>query len=128
MRYLALLTCAVAVLLGGCSSDAMEPRSTGANVELRGIAFVPETIEIDAGTAVTWSNVDDVDLHTVTSGQPQRQGIPGVKEDVPSKPDGTFDHDLTSVGQEFSFSFDEPGTYVYFCEVHAGMTGRVVVR
>jgi plastocyanin len=28
----------------------------------------------------------------------------------------------------FAFTFDEPGTYAYFCRVHQSMTGEIVVR
>jgi plastocyanin len=39
---------------------------------------------------------------------------------------------LLSVGQLFSFTFDEPGTYPYYCDNHGGpggegMSGVIIV-
>jgi plastocyanin len=30
--------------------------------------------------------------------------------------------------ETFSFTFDKPGTYAYFCSIHPKMTGQVVVK
>jgi plastocyanin len=32
-----------------------------------------------------------------------------------------------SAGDSFSFTFDEPGEYLYRCTIHANMTGRIIV-
>jgi plastocyanin len=32
-----------------------------------------------------------------------------------------------SSGATFEFTFDEPGTYPYFCSIHPSMTGTVEV-
>ena len=94
---------------------------------IEGIAFAPGDITIDAGETVMWLNEDEVD-HTVTSGTPGKQGIPGVKEGTEARLDGLFDEALPNAGATFSFTFDEPGTYPYFCEIHASMRGRVTVK
>lgn len=65
--------------------------------------------------------------HTVTSGKPGDQGVPGLDNAKPSKPDGLFDGTLADAGDTFEFTFDEAGTFVYFCRVHPVMTARVVV-
>ena len=31
-------------------------------------------------------------------------------------------------GQRFSRTFDAPGTYAYYCEIHPHMRGQIVVR
>lgn len=116
---------------GKTSNDTEEadPESTSSlnQVGIRGIVFVPAALEVEAGTEVTWVNEDDVD-HTVTSGVQREQGVPGVEEDKPAQPDGIFDENLPGRDDTFSFTFEEPGTYAYFCDVHAGMTGEVVVE
>ena len=44
-------------------------------------------------------------------------------------PDGKFDSGQLAKGDEFEFTFEESGTYEYFCEIHpATMSGRVVVE
>ena len=30
-------------------------------------------------------------------------------------------------GESYSYTFDKPGTYKYFCDLHPHMVGRVVV-
>jgi plastocyanin len=79
------------------------------SVAISGFAFDPGTVEVEAGTKVTWSN-DDPAPHTVTA------------------EDGDFDSDILDGGQSFSFTFDEPGTYTYLCNVHPDMKGTVKVR
>lgn len=140
-RALLILTLGIACLAAGCgingesdsaaTDSAMGDKSglsTSAHeIAIRGIAFVPATVEIDAGTEVMWVNEDPVD-HTVTSGVQREQGVPGVEEDKPAIPDGRFDENLPEQDDTFTFTFNEPGTYVYYCDVHAGMTGEVRVE
>lgn len=73
--------------------------------------FRPEKITITVGTKVTWVNLGKKD-HTVTYGT-------------------LFDGDL-KVGDTFSFTFDKPGTYQYYCVTHSesdteGMVGTITV-
>lgn len=90
---------------------------------LKGITFRPETLEVSAGTTVTWTNEDGT-AHTVTSGMVE-QGAAGVSE----RPDGRFESGQFSTGKTFGFTFDSPGTYPYFCALHpATMRGQVTVR
>lgn len=75
---------------------------------------LPTTSEvtINVGDTVTWTWADSIQ-HSVTS-----QSGPA-----------TFDSGIqTGVGQTFSFTFNEAGTYTYRCEVHpSSMTGTVNV-
>ena len=73
--------------------------------------FVPHTITVahhKTGTDVTWTNSDTV-LHTVT------------------EPGGLFDSWLLP-GEEFTVTFETPGTYMYGCTVHPWASGVVVVE
>ena len=98
--------------------------SDGTRVVLRLIAFQPDELEVSAGTEVTWVNEDDT-AHTVTSGAAETAGTGSI--DV--KPDGKFDSGQLEKGEDFSFTFEEPGIYPYFCKLHPGtMRGRVTVR
>ena len=78
-------------------------------VNIENFAFVPATIEIEVGTTVTWENHDTAP-HTATAD------------------DGTFDSDELAQGETFSYTFDQPGEFPYFCEIHPNMTGTVIVR
>jgi plastocyanin len=55
-------------------------------------------------------------VHTVTSG-------------TPGNADGLFNSGNLSGGGTFSYAFDTPGTYDYYCIPHApNMNGSVVVQ
>jgi len=77
--------------------------------------FVPSTVTIEAGEAVTWDNTDTA-AHTATG---------GTAADGPS---GVFDSSLIMAGGSYSHTFDTAGTYVYFCMVHPWMEGTVIVE
>jgi plastocyanin len=102
---------AVAVLAacspaGGDPADAT-PVRTG-EVVAKDNRFDPVTVEVPAGTSVTWRFEDGGTPHDVT-GDGWKSGDP--------QSEGTFRH-----------TFDRPGTYDYRCTLHSGMNGRVVVR
>lgn len=40
---------------------------------------------------------------------------------------GTFDSGLIGAGQAFSYTFDQPGTYNFFCVPHPGMVGGITI-
>ena len=130
-----LRTVAVALvlgsLLGACSGgddteEGTSAEAAGESVAIEGIAYSPAEMQVDAGTTVTWTNDDDV-LHTVTSGRQGEQGVPGVSEGKDPRPDGTFEGQLDGENTTFEFKFDEPGTYAYYCDIHVGMVGEVIV-
>jgi len=93
------------------TANAQTPASTGsaAEVKIDNFSFGPETITVAAGTTVTWTNRDDIP-HTVVS------------------TDGVFKSKVRDTDEKFSYTFDKPGTYAYFCSVHPKMTGKVVVQ
>ena len=41
--------------------------------------------------------------------------------------DGSFDSGTLTQGESFEFTFDEPGTFEYFCKLHPSMTGTIKV-
>ncbi|MGH9245731.1 MAG: cupredoxin domain-containing protein [Acidimicrobiales bacterium] len=117
------LAAALALLVAaGCSGDdtsAAEP-SERAEVEIELVAFQPERIVVAAGSTVVWHQRDSGD-HTVTSGT-VRDGAAGVTQE----PDGRFDSGRIPTGGRFEQTFDEPGTYPYFCALHpATMRGEI---
>lgn len=75
--------------------------------------FDPYNAQVNMGEIVLWFN-HDATFHTVTSGNRD------------SGPDGTFDDTIQAEGT-FSFKFDKPGSYNYFCKIHPWMTGLVTV-
>ncbi len=83
-------------------------------IEMRGLRFNPDMLTIKQGTTVRWVNEDSV-VHTVVSG-------------VRDNKSGLFDSGNMSSGATFSYTFNEKGTFDYFCEPHSGMDGTIVVE
>lgn len=70
--------------------------------------YSPNVITVAVGTTVTWTNEDST-MHTVTA------------------VDGSFDSGFFDNGDSWSYTFDEPGEYEYFCLPHPWMRGKVIV-
>ena len=112
---------------GACGNDRDEasrddagnaaPGRSGEVVAIEQFAFVPARLEIRAGTTVQWQN-EDAFLHTVTS------GATSGPENIP---DGRFDEDLPERASIADVTFDEPGTFTYYCKQHNAMDGTIVV-
>lgn len=77
-------------------------------VDIERFVFEPRDIEIKVGTRVEWSNRDGA-AHTVTAD------------------DKSFDSEYLSFSEKFGHTFEQPGTYTYYCAYHANMTGKVTV-
>ena len=99
------------------ADDEASPTGAGPTVAVEAISFPDEPVTVTAGQPVTFDNQDSV-AHTVTAGTP---------DDSEDDAAGAFDTDLP-VGEQVTIVVDEPGTYPYFCEIHQGMTGRLVVE
>jgi LPXTG-motif cell wall-anchored protein len=92
------------------SGDA--PRATAAadtGVTIRDFEFAPGSVTIDVGDTVTWSN-EGPTPHSATAD------------------DGSFDTGIYNAGQSRSHTFDQAGTFAYFCTPHPNMRGTVTVR
>jgi plastocyanin len=90
------------------SAAANSAAESAGQVTIHNYAFGPSELTVPVGTTVTWTNKDD-EAHTVTS-------------ETKAFKSSALDTDDT-----FSFTFNEPGTYKYFCSLHAHMRGTVVV-
>jgi plastocyanin len=80
-----------------------------------GYLYEPDTIQVNAGDTVTWTNTDDA-LHTVTSGS-------GTDENMGAE----FDSGMMSTGKTFEHTFGAAGEFPYFCIIHPDMIGKVLV-
>ena len=85
-------------------------------MRMQGITFVPSTLTVKVEDTVTWTNDDSMN-HTVTSGSPGNKGTPLNSGNIANS--GIF-----------QFTFDTPGTYVYFCEIHPGQMrdAKIIVQ
>jgi plastocyanin len=78
-------------------------------VTIEDFAFGPQTVTINVGDRVTWTNRDAVE-HTATA------------------TNGSFDTGNIGEGDSAGVRFTVAGTYRYLCTPHPTMTGTVVVR
>jgi plastocyanin len=103
----------------------------GAALQTQAENFVPAEILVVLGVnnTVFWRN-NDTASHTVTSGTFQS---PGGSADRAFDATASRSNFLRPKGEdepfggEFAFTFARPGLYVYHCQPHPWMQGRVVV-
>lgn len=110
-RLLPCLAALAALSAAGCLDDGT------ATVAIRGGQFLPQETTIQAGTTVEWTN-EDHHPHDV-AGDQMAWASPGGAGGL-------------AKGETFAHTFDEPGTYEYYCRMHSpgpgrGMWGRIVV-
>jgi plastocyanin len=91
------------------SGEATAAPASGDAISIASYAYAPATLEVSAGTTVTWTNNDSVP-HTVTAN------------------DKSFDSGNMAPGATFTHTFATAGSYPYFCQYHAGMKGTVTVK
>jgi plastocyanin len=116
----------LALVATACGGDDEGGESTEV-VDLRGQAtvevvmtdnvFTPENIRIDPGTKVVWVNQGDAG-HQMDAFNLDGFGV-------------GFDSDVIRGDDTYEFTFDNPGTYRYYCALHGsnveGMIGAIVV-
>ncbi|RMW39095.1 MAG: hypothetical protein EA447_01845 [Nitrosopumilus sp.] len=76
--------------------------------------YIPSVITVSAGESVTWVNEDSA-FHSVTSG-------------FYDTPIDLFDSGHLDPFDSYTLTFDESGTYDYFCTLHPWMEGKVIVE
>ena len=100
-----VLAAAPASAGGGCHAPATEGR--GRTVALTDLCFTPTVLRVQPGSTVTFVNRDTM-AHPL------------------SRPGGEWGWD-GGVGDRATVRLDQAGTYPFFCQVHPGMVGVVVV-
>jgi len=76
--------------------------------------YIPSVITIQSGQQVTWVNEDSA-FHSVTSG-------------FYGSPTELFDRGHLDPFEAYTVDFDETVTFDYFCTLHPGMKGQVIVE
>ncbi len=109
--FIALAVLGVAALGAKNSAVAAQQKAQNAEVKIDNFSFGPAALTVPVGSAVTWTNHDDIP-HTV------------VSTDDPK----AFKSKVLDTDEKFSFTFTKAGTYAYFCSIHPKMTGKVIVQ
>ena len=91
--------------------------------ETNDMCYYPTHLTVHTGTTVTWINSDGSIPHTVTAGWVDSESI-GL--DYPGG--NGFDSDFMSGGAEFEHTFETPGEYDYYCQLHPWMIGSITVE
>ncbi len=111
----------LALAVGGCGGD--DEADTGsqasgggaaeakAKVDIEDFKFIPQTVNVKAGGTVTFANSDTAKHNAQTD----------------SDADGAFQSKDLLEGDSDAVTFDEPGSYDYYCVYHRFMTGTVEV-
>jgi len=97
----------------GAAPNPAAPAAAVDEVDIKDFKFVPEAIAVKAGTTITWTN-SDAAPHTASSGSSPL-------------PDGVFDTGILKTDQSKRIKVTKPGTFAYYCELHAFMKGTVTV-
>ncbi|WP_049981287.1 cupredoxin domain-containing protein [Halolamina rubra] len=134
-RYLVTAGAAAAASLGGCLG-LTRGENTEFDVGMRPTAYDPPEITVARGEEVVWENTGTRD-HTVTA---YEASLPdgaaffasGGYEDEQAARDAWANGagGALSNGEQFSYTFEIPGEYEYFCIPHesGGMMGTVIVE
>jgi plastocyanin len=112
----AVLAVAAALALGACGGS--DKKDQGVPVGAAGdsaakivsFQFTPQTLTVKPGSKVTWTN-EDTAVHSIKDTSPLATPI---------------SQDL-AMGDTFSVTYEQPGTYSYICGIHQYMTGTVTV-
>ena len=123
-------TATAAVSLGtlaGCAASGSSPTIT-----MQTMTFQPDRLEVAPGATIEWVNDADV-AHTVTAYEDR------IPDDASYFASGGFESEraarndvaagLLDPGDTYLHTFEEPGTYAYYCIPHesSGMTAEIVV-
>ena len=106
-----LLTAVGMVALGAIEVHIPSVAETSNPVQIvvKDFMFQPNSLQVKAGSTVTWLNKDE-EPHTLISDT------------------GLFHSGAMDTNESFSFKFDKPGTYHYTCSIHPRMVGTIIVQ
>lgn len=96
--------------MASTTAPGAAPSAAGAAVSIENFAFGPDEIVISVGDTLTWTNDEAGVGHTTTSD------------------DGVWNSALLNPGDTFDQTFDQAGTFTYFCSIHPSMTASITVN
>ena len=108
-RYFLIAAAIVTLTIVGRLTVSHAEAATSPQIVVQNFMFTPTSLKIKAGSTVTWINKDD-EPHTVFSDK------------------GLFRSGALDTNEQFSYKFDQPGTYRYLCTIHPQMLGTIVVE
>jgi plastocyanin len=103
------------LVVAGCTQQLPSGNvgnQTGNEVRISGFAFIPQSITIQKGQTVTWTNEDAV-IHQIAADP----GQPEISD---------FSSPNMNRGDTYSYTFSEAGAWAYHCNIHPSMKGTIV--
>ena len=96
------------VLVVACLMLSMPVWAQEVKIDIKEFMFGPKDLNVAVGTKVTWVNDDQIP-HTV------------------AETHKVFRSGALDTNDSFSWVFNTPGEYEYFCALHPQMIGKIVV-
>jgi plastocyanin len=109
MKKLLKLALVLSLIISCERDDDIEEERPANEVWMSISSFVPTSLTVPAGTTVRWVNTS-TEPHNVVSNT------------------GLFRSEILNPDQDFSYTFEEAGTFSYVCELHPGMAGTIIVQ
>ncbi|MGY2263265.1 plastocyanin/azurin family copper-binding protein [Pseudomonas sp. SDO55104_S430] len=91
-----------------CLMFSMPVWANEVKIDIKEFMFGPMSLTIAPGTKVTWVNDDEIP-HTV------------------AETHKLFRSAALDTGDSYSWEFDTPGEFEYFCSLHPQMIGKIIV-
>ena len=110
MRFAILAILATLMTTGYAYSDVVIKDGVWEPGSLQ--CVVPRVLEVAINDTVVWYNTDSAS-HRIIGGE--------------HSPDGSFYSGLIPSGGTFSHTFDQPGTYPYYCQMRPSLGGTITV-
>jgi plastocyanin len=104
---IALATALIASQAAPAADSGPALASASKTVTIDNFEFTPQTLRIDKGTRVVFSNSSGT-THTATD-------------------KGAFDTGRIKAGKSAAVRFQQKGTFAYHCKIHPFMHGKIVV-
>lgn len=84
--------------------------------------------DVKSNSGIVEKIVDEIVTNIVVN---IRNNLPGSEDNISAQEDSLsltqFDSGIMQTGQTFRHTFNNPGTFEYYCDVHPSMVGEIVV-
>jgi plastocyanin len=98
---------------GGDTSTPDDPAAYDGPIDVVDSRFVPRYVAVESGTAVTWSQSGSAPHNVVSAKKGAFNSHPKCLKDTST---------CMASGDEFTFTFEDKGDFIYYCQIHGRPT------
>ena len=109
LRRAFLVSLGVGMLMAASANFSVAQAQETNAVVLKNFMFSPMSLTIQAGSTVTWKNLDG-EPHTIVNDS------------------GLFRSSALDQNDTYKYTFDKPGVYKIFCGIHPNMKETITVQ